>query len=88
MNRPDDIPEDVWETVLSLEKQVRTPKNSQGWLYTTEGRCALTAAHAVMAERERCAKIIAAYGDHPDAAVAFVSDEIAVAIRNGQEPEK
>jgi hypothetical protein len=40
-------------------------------------------ARAILAERERAAKIVAQYGDHPNGAVAFVSDEIAVAIRYG-----
>lgn len=36
---------------------------------------------ALVMERERAAKIVAQYGNHPDDGVAFISDEIAVAIR-------
>jgi hypothetical protein len=43
------------------------------------------AISAILTERWRAAQIVALYGDHPDAGVAFVSDEIAQAIRSSHE---
>lgn len=79
MNRPDDIPEDVWGVALTLDARIRVP-HMGGY---DKGRIE-PIARAILAERQRCACIAEAQADlfrknymRPEALVAEgISKEI------------
>ena len=70
MTTPSDVPDDVWEAALEARKQ---------WA-NGPGDIALACARAIMAERERCARVVQNYGSISKT-IQDVHKTLAAAIR-------
>lgn len=95
MSRPEDIPEDVWVLARqAASPQYATDIKTHGML--VRGECdswpiVKVPARAIMAERERAAKVAEAYTEWFDSALPLDNAQqgtchrIAVAIRKGHQ---
>lgn len=79
--KPDDIPDDVWESAIRCAEVVcRNLPENYGDM-TIEIRAI---ARAILAERARCEAIVGLYADHPSEVVGMAADEIFTAIHAAQ----
>lgn len=93
MSKPEDIPQDVWDAADGTTNRISSElvkALTGGTEATADGLIQAHVARAIMAERERCAKIAALYvfspeaADHSSQAVANNAGmNIAAAIRKG-----
>lgn len=82
MSKPDDIPQDVWDTATELAAELRS---AVVWHSNSANEVIATAlARVRLAERERCFGIAALYADHPEVLMREAGCEIANAIRGPQ----